>query len=214
MDFTNGVAHWLPVLIQDETTGDGIEGIAFDDAGLLLTYQKPGGDVTTITPTAEQWIEGHEGVYQALYPASAFDTEGVLLYWSEYTDALVYPGAVEVLAAGATPVIADPRLTVAEAKFRLNIAEADTSLDDYLGRAIPDLIEYADEYCNRAGEWLEEDATLPGGVKQFVCQAARYLEDDPGATQVRLGDASFAQSAVFPPAITMLLKPYCIARFA
>lgn len=178
-----------------------------------LVYDKAAGSAATVSTVVPTLTYNKSNLYDLTFtPDTPTTGSGDWLYFLDDGAGLNAYERVTVRADEATPE-ADPRLTVAEAKIRLNIESTDTSMDAYLARAIPDLIEYADEYCNRGGDWLEDDATLPGGVKQFVCQAARFLEDDPSES-IRLGPASVSRTTDdLPKAIKGLLSPWKLARF-
>ena len=85
----------LPVLLVD-TNGDPVTGVAYDAAGLAVTYRKPGGAATPIVLTADNWHEQGGGAYEVDQPADLYDTAGYLYYWAECADCKTYPGALLV----------------------------------------------------------------------------------------------------------------------
>lgn len=99
MNATQNVGEWVPLELRNLSDGIGVEGLAFNEVGLQVTYQKPGGSVTVFTPTVDQWREGHLGSYQVFLTDAILSDIGTLIYWVTYTDALDYTGWVEVYTA-------------------------------------------------------------------------------------------------------------------
>ncbi len=102
MDFTVDQANWIPVVIRDPETAEGITGIAYDDADLTIKYQQAGGAVTTKLLAEADWVEGTEGTYRIQMSASECSVLGLMTIWAIYTGAETYPGAVNVVAAAAS----------------------------------------------------------------------------------------------------------------
>ncbi len=72
-----------------------VTGIAYDDADLVVKYQKLGGATTTKALTADDWVEFANGVYAIRFSADECDTPGMFLYNVDYdggTEAFSYPG--------------------------------------------------------------------------------------------------------------------------
>lgn len=97
MDATQNTEQEVGFLIMDALTGEGIEDIAWDDPGLLITYRKPGGDIAQFVPALTTWEELQYGTYMATFGADIFDTLGMLPHWAAYPGALKYPGLLRIV---------------------------------------------------------------------------------------------------------------------
>jgi len=92
-----GVENWLPALVvleSDLTTP--ITGIAWDDAELVVTYQKQGGAVIVKALAEADWVEGADGAYAIRFSAAEQATEGLFFYWVGYPNADTYDGAIRL----------------------------------------------------------------------------------------------------------------------
>lgn len=89
--------EWLPGLLQTKDNGEGIVGVTYNAAGLVVKYQKTGGPIQTKILTADDWAEGVDGSYNIRFLPEELDTLGLFSYWIEYTNSLTYMGAVTVV---------------------------------------------------------------------------------------------------------------------
>lgn len=98
---TQNKALWLPVQLNNRTTGEGATGITFDT--VTVKYQKSGTEVITKVLTTDQWSEGVSGAYNLYFTADELDTLGTLRYWVEHPDTNTYTGVALVTEPGAGP---------------------------------------------------------------------------------------------------------------
>lgn len=97
-------------------------------------------------------------------------------------------------------------LDVNDVKKRLQIKH--NRHDEYIEEVIPDLIEYAEAYCNQTFE------ELPGPVKLFVAKAIEYNMNKAGLSSESVGgELSYSYDMDFPQSLMKLLKPYRKVRF-
>ncbi|MCY7542177.1 phage head-tail connector protein [Bacillus safensis] len=76
--------------------------------------------------------------------------------------------------------------------------------DEYLSEIVPNLIEYASDFCSNT---FDPEA-LPGGVKLFVAKAAEYSMNPSGLSGRSMGDISYSYNTEFPLYIMKHLTPY------
>jgi len=96
-------ARWLSILVTD-MQDVGITGLAYTDVAVY--YQKSDGTVTELALTAQTWREAGRGLYDAYFPAGAFDTLGGFAWWCVAAGATDYRATVDVMVpvAGAGSV--------------------------------------------------------------------------------------------------------------
>ena len=80
-------------------------GVAYNDPGLVVTYQKAGGSVITRTLVSSDWTEVGAGVYTLQIPTTELDTLGTFQVWVAYTGYVTYLNQLTV-----TTTIVDPTL--------------------------------------------------------------------------------------------------------
>lgn len=97
MNVVQNRIEWLPGLLQTKDNGEGIAGVTYNAAGLVVKYQKTGGPIQTKILTADDWVEGVDGSYNIRFLPEELDTLGLFSYWIEYTNSLTYMGAVTVV---------------------------------------------------------------------------------------------------------------------
>jgi hypothetical protein len=100
-------------------------------------------------------------------------------------------------------------MTVDEVTALLRFTSVDTTTSAYLTAIVPMLTDYAREYCNQA--WTDD--ALPGPVKIFIAQAAKWLMEDQGVTNKTLGDGAVSFANSLPATIVAMLRPYKRVRF-
>lgn len=97
------------------------------------------------------------------------------------------------------------QLTVTELKLLLNIT--DTTKDNYLTAMLPNLIDWAQDYCNRTFD------VVPGGVRIALAKMAQYHLQQAGVQSESLGDYSVTLTTDYPESVLKLLKPYRRVKF-
>ena len=97
MEIPIATNNWLPVLlVSNSDFVTPITDVAFDATGLVVSYLKEGGSVTTLPLTSDNWVEADDGIYKAQFPAAACNAVGLFMYWVTLPAAVIYPGAVRV----------------------------------------------------------------------------------------------------------------------
>jgi hypothetical protein len=97
MDLVIGRPAWLPVLIQNPSTFQGITGISYDTDGLEVKAAPAGYEGQCVELSADSWIEFGKGIYTFLCPASLISEIGTFIYACSYPESLDYQGSVTVL---------------------------------------------------------------------------------------------------------------------
>lgn len=91
-------SHVLPVILTDDTDFKTPEtGVVYNAAGMSVKYRNPEAPTTwsTFTPSAANWDELGNGVYQITFTADQIgDTEGQFIYYVIATGILSYYGMV------------------------------------------------------------------------------------------------------------------------
>jgi hypothetical protein len=95
MNYTVGQSAWLPVLIQD-SSGNGITGIAYNATGLSVKYCVPGGTAQNLALASSNWQEVGRGMYLVLFTSTVLSTLGTFLYWVTCTGYLDYQGWLNI----------------------------------------------------------------------------------------------------------------------
>jgi hypothetical protein len=90
------IGGWFPVLINRKSNLQGITGIAYNDSSLQVWYKPQGEALARLTLTANNWREIGYGGYEVFLGPGQCDVVGLMTVWVLYTDALTYPGAVNV----------------------------------------------------------------------------------------------------------------------
>lgn len=90
-------ARSLAFLVTDGTTGIGITGILWNDAGLSVFYTKHGGTRTQYVLSNSNWHEIGDGVYTVDFTADCFSVLGEFIHTCKYTGATDYIGIIDVI---------------------------------------------------------------------------------------------------------------------
>jgi hypothetical protein len=103
--YRQNVADWITVRIED-AAGDGVTGIAYDDASLAVKVAKAGAASVTKTLTAVDWVAQSDGYYWVKLLAADLDTVGaadlIVIY-----DGIAFAFPFRVFAANVDTIKAD-----------------------------------------------------------------------------------------------------------
>jgi len=105
-------------------------------------------------------------------------------------------------------------LDVSDVKTLLQIAEDDTSKDDYLEAVIPLLVDYAKDYCKQT--FTEDEVeVLPGGVQLAIAKMAEFNMANVAEKSTTVGaySTTLVAGTEYPKSITKLLRPYRQVKF-
>ena len=172
MEATQNLGRWLPVLIEDEITHDGIAGIVYDDIGLSVKYTPPGDVEYPLVLTAATWREGQLGVYEAYFPGTAFPTVGLWLYYCTYTGATPYLGAIDVVpTAVETPSFLSLR-SIANLQALAGF-DASQYTTEQLHEGMDAAAALVETYCRRVFSQADYTITLDGNCLLYTSPSPR-----------------------------------------
>lgn len=97
-------------------------------------------------------------------------------------------------------------MDIQEVKDRLNITT--TKYDAFLTANVPDLVQYAKDYCKQDFTDDTGAEALPGPVKNFVARAAQYLLSPTGISSESAPGTNRQYNQDFPKSIMRYLKQY------
>lgn len=80
---------------------------------------------------------------------------------------------------------------------------------DYLKVMIPNLLEFAQDYCNHTFDEINP----PGAVKIFIAESIKYKLKSKGLASRQMGSVSYSYDTNLPDKIKDNLRPYRKVRF-
>jgi hypothetical protein len=100
-------------------------------------------------------------------------------------------------------------MDVSDVKTLLQIAEDDTSKDDYLEAVLPMLVEYVKDHCKQT--FTEDEVeVLPGGVQLAIAKMAEFNMANVAEKSTTVGaySTTLVAGTEYPKSIMKLLRPY------